>query len=141
MTNNVNPSRWKKGTSGNAAGKPKGSGRLQAMRDKLADDVPDILAALSTMAKAGDAQTARLILERVLPPLKPEESPAPIALPDGTLTAQGRAVLAAVASGGLAPTQGAALLGAIGTLGRIAEIDELARRIAALEATHDDGAG
>lgn len=136
MATNANSSRWKKGQSGNAAGKPPGSGRLQAMRDKLADDVPNILATLTTMAKAGDAQAARLILERVLPPLKPVESPAPIALPDGTLTAQGRAVLLAVAGGQLAPTQGAALLGAIGTLGRIAEIDELAQRICALEAKH-----
>lgn len=136
MATNANSSRWKKGTSGNAAGKPKGTGKLQAMRDKLADDVPNILATLTTMAKAGDAQAARLILERVLPPLKPVESPAPIALPDGTLTAQGRAVLLAVAGGQLAPTQGAALLGAIGTLGRIAEIDELAQRICALEAKH-----
>ena len=71
-----------------------------------------------------------------LPPLKPEESPAPIALPDGTLTAQGRAVLAAVAAGGLAPTQGAALLGAIGTLARVSEVDELAQRISALEGKH-----
>jgi hypothetical protein len=136
MTTKANASRWKKGQSGNAAGKPKGSGRLQAMREQLADDVPEILAALSAMAKQGDPQAARLILERVLPPLKPEESPAPIALPEGTLTAQGRAVLAAVAAGGLAPTQGAGLLGAIGTLARVSEIDELAQRIAALEAKH-----
>jgi Family of unknown function (DUF5681) len=136
MTTQSNTSRWKKGQSGNAAGKPKGSGRLQAMREQLADDVPEILAALSAMAKQGDPQAARLILERVLPPLKPEESPALIALPKGTLTAQGRAVLGAVAAGGLAPTQGAALLGAIGTLARVSEIDELAQRIAALEAKH-----
>ena len=136
MTTKPNPSRWKKGESGNAAGKPKGSGRLQAIREHLADDVPEILAALSAMAKQGDPQAARLILERVLPPLKPEECPTPIVLPDGTLTAQGRAVLAAVAAGSLAPMQGAALLGAIGTLGRIVEIDELATRIEKLEAQH-----
>ena len=75
MATKLNPSRWQKGQSGNAAGKPKGTGRLQAMRDQLANEVPAILAALCAMAKAGDAQAARLILERVLPPLKPEESP------------------------------------------------------------------
>jgi Family of unknown function (DUF5681) len=136
MTSKSNPSRWKKGQSGNAAGKPKGSGRLQAMRDKLADDVPEILAALSAMAKQGDPQAARLILERVLPPLKPEESPAPIALPDGTLTAQGRAVMAAAGAGVLAPTQAAQLLTALGTLAKISELDELTARIEKLEAAH-----
>jgi hypothetical protein len=55
-------------------------------------------------------------------------------LPEGgTLTAQGRAVLSAVAGGEIAPGQGAALLGAIGTLARVTEIDELTARIAALE--------
>ena len=42
-------------------------------------------------------------------------------------------MLASVASGELAPGQGAALLGAIGTLARVTEIDELARRIEVLE--------
>jgi flagellar motor component MotA len=42
-------------------------------------------------------------------------------------------VLASVARGELAPGQGAALLGAIGTLARVSEIDELAARVAALE--------
>ena len=45
-------------------------------------------------------------------------------------------MLSAVAGGDLAPSQGAALLGAIGTLARVTEIDELTARIAALEATH-----
>ena len=43
-------------------------------------------------------------------------------------------MLSAVADGDLAPSQGAALLGAIGTLARVTELDELAARITALEA-------
>ena len=42
-------------------------------------------------------------------------------------------MLASVAAGELAPGQGAALLGAIGTLSRVSEIDELAARVAELE--------
>ena len=45
-------------------------------------------------------------------------------------------MLASVAAGELAPGQGAALLGAIGTLARVSEVDELARRIEALEGKH-----
>lgn len=51
-------------------------------------------------------------------------------------TAQGRAVLSAVAAGELAPGQGAALLGAIGTLARVTEIDDLTARIEKLEAVN-----
>jgi hypothetical protein len=79
---------------------------------------------------------ARLLLERVIPPVKASEETAPLTLPDGTLTEQGRAVLGAVAAGELAPGQGAALLAAIGTLARVVEVDELGRRLSVLEATH-----
>ena len=87
------------------------------------------------MARAldGDVGAARLLLERAIAPLKAAEQSQALSLPDGTLTDQGRAVLASVAAGELAPGQGAALLGAIGTLARVTEIDELARRIEVLE--------
>jgi hypothetical protein len=75
-----------------------------------------------------------LILERVLPPVKATEQAIELDLPEGgTLTTTGRAVLSAVASGDLAPSQGAALLGAIGSLARVIEIDELDARLTKLE--------
>ena len=46
-------------------------------------------------------------------------------------------MLRAVANGHIAPGQGAALVGAIGTLARVAEVDELERRIMALEARNE----
>ena len=127
---------WKPGQSGNPKGRPPGTGEVAKMRAAIAGNVPAILESLTTAALAGDVQAARLLLERALPPIKPVEQSQPLSLPDGTLTEQGRAVLAAVAAGELAPGQGAALLGAIGTLARVAEIDELARRIEALEEKH-----
>jgi hypothetical protein len=87
-----------------------------------------------TAAKAGDVQAARLILERVLPPVKATEQAVELQLPaDGTLTSQGRAVLSAVALGQLAPGQGAQLLAAIGSLARVTEIDEFETRLTKLE--------
>ena len=127
---------WKPGQSGNPKGRPPGVGEIGKMRAAIAGNVPAILESLTTAALAGDVQAARLLLERALPPIKPVEQSQPLSLPDGTLTEQGRAVLASVAAGELAPGQGAALLGAIGTLARVAEIDELARRIEALEDRH-----
>lgn len=133
------PGRWKAGESGNPKGKPPGTGQLQKLRATLAKDVPDILKMLGTAAKAGDMQAARLILERVLPPVRAIEQPQALPLPaGGSLTDQGRAVLSAVAAGNLAPGQGAQLLAAIGTLGKIVELDELAARITALEEQRGD---
>ena len=89
----------------------------------------------------GDIGAARLLLERVCAPLKAAEEAAPLTLPDGTLTVQGRAVLAAVAVGELAPSQGAALLASLGTLAKLQEGDELEARIVALEARSTAAAG
>ena len=124
---------WKPGQSGNPKGRPTGTGEVAKLRAAIADRVPELLAAMMARALDGDVGAARLLLERAIAPLKAAEQSQALSLPDGTLTQQGRAVLASVAAGELAPGQGAALLGAIGTLARVAEIDELARRIEVLE--------
>ena len=124
---------WKPGQSGNPKGRPAGTGEVAKLRAAIAGQVPAILESLTAAALAGDVQAARLLLERAIAPLKAAEQSQALSLPDGTLTDQGRAVLASVAAGELAPGQGAALLGAIGTLARVTEIDELARRIEVLE--------
>ncbi len=139
MTKQRPPNQWKPGQTGNPKGRPPGQSEITRLRAAIAEHVPSILEQLVTAAKAGDVQAARLILERVLPPIKAIEQAVELQLPDGgTLTAQGRAVLSAVAAGELAPSQGAALLGAIGALARVTEIDELAARITALEVQRGD---
>ncbi|MBK9238524.1 MAG: hypothetical protein IPO19_22185 [Rhodoferax sp.] len=85
-------------------------------------------------AQGGDVQAARLILERVLPPVKAVEQAVTLQLPeDGTLTAKAAAVLSAAAVGLLAPGQAAQLIAALGTLAKLSEVDELAARIKTLE--------
>ncbi len=127
------PGRWKAGESGNPAGRKPGTGEVAKIRAAISKRVPDLLDAMMTKALEGDVGAARLLLERAVAPLKAIEPVQALTLPDGTLTDQGRAVLRSVADGELAPSQGAALLGAIGTLARVTEMDELESRIAALE--------
>lgn len=128
---------WKPGQSGNPRGRPPGAGQLAQLRASIAGDVPGIIKALTTAALGGDTQAARILLERCLPPIKPIEQATPLTLPtSASLSDQGRAVLVAVAAGEIAPGQGAALIGALGTLAKIHEVDELERRIAALEGSH-----
>jgi hypothetical protein len=135
LANKVGKGGWKPGQSGNPKGKPRGSGEVQKLRAAIGKHVPKILEKLVAAAEGGDVQAARLVLERVIPPMKATEPTQRIPIaPKATLADQGRAVLAAVAAGQLAPGQGAQLLTAIGTLGKIVEIDELERRLAALEA-------
>lgn len=128
------PGRWKPGESGNPAGRRPGTGEVARLRAGIAEHVPAIVAKLVEAAKAGDVQAARLLLERVIAPLRAIEEAATVPMPAGTLAEQGRALLAAAAAGDLPPGQAAALLGALGTLARVVEVDELTRRVEALEA-------
>ena len=126
--------RWKAGESGNPKGRTPGTGEVGKLRASIALHLPDIIAQLVARAREGDAQAARLLLERVLPPMKPIEQAVALSLPTGEgMTAQGVAIVQAVAAGILAPGQGAALLTGLGALARIKEIDELERRITQLE--------
>ncbi len=126
--------RWKAGESGNPKGRKPGTGGVTRPRESIAQHLPEIITQLVEKAKAGDTQAARLLLERVLPPMKPIEQPVALALPSGeNITAQGKAIVQAVATGTIAPSQGAALLTGLGALVRIKEIDELERRLSILE--------
>ena len=129
--------RWKAGESGNPAGRKPGTGEVAAIRAAIAERVPELLAAMMTKALEGDIGAARLLLERAIAPLKAIEQAVALRWPDdGTLTAKATAVLSAAAAGDLAPGQAAQLIAALGTLAKISEVDELAARITALEATH-----
>lgn len=126
--------RWKEGESGNPNGRKPGTGEVAKLRDSIAAHLPEIIMQLVNKAKEGDAQAARLLLERVLPPMKAIEQPVKLSLPVGEgITAQGMAIVRAVSAGTIAPGQGAALLTGLGALARIKEIDELTARITALE--------
>lgn len=133
MSSKSNPTSWKPGQSGNPRGRSPGTGEIGKLRKSIADHVPAIVTAMVSRALEGDAGAARLLLERVIPPMKAVDQTHTLKLPEGTLTDKGKAVLHAVAAGELPTAQGAQLVAALGQLARVTEIDELERRIAALE--------
>ena len=126
---------WKPGESGNPAGRPKGSKNPSTkLREMI--DAKAIVKKLESAALRGDVQAARTLLERALPVYRATAEPVQV---DGiqqadTLTDKARIVLEAVADGRVPPDIGAQLVTAIGTVARVAEVDELLRRIEALEA-------
>lgn len=130
---------WPKGTSGNPKGRPKGSGLAGELRKAIASDAGHIVAAMIERAKEGDVQAARTLLDRILPAYKPESAPVHVpGLADaGTLAERAQAALQAAGEGDIGPDTAAALVGAVATLARIHELDEIERRIAALEARNE----
>jgi hypothetical protein len=125
--------RWQPGQSGNPSGRPPGSGEVAKLRASIAEKVPEILAKLTELAAAGDVQAARLVLDRVLPTVKPVELPLSLALAEGGLSEQARQMLSAATTGALAPDQAASLISALAAVAKISETAELLRRVEALE--------
>lgn len=126
--------KWQSGQSGNPGGRKPGTGKIDKLRAALTKELPEVLAALVARAKAGDTGAIKLILERTVPALRPVDAATPLNLPaDGGLADRGRAVLAALATGQLPANQAANILQGLGNLAKLIELDELARRIEALE--------
>ena len=138
MTAKEERGRWKKGESGNPLGRRPGTGKVAQLRENIAQHLPEIIEKLVIKAKDGDSQAARLLLERVLPPVKPIEQSVKISFPvDADLSTQGQSIIQAVADGTLAPSQGSSLLTSLGILARIKEMDELEKRLTALEEANE----
>lgn len=126
--------KYKPGQSGNPNGRPKGSGVAGKLRKAIADQSPDIVEALIARAKDGDVYAARLLLDRICPPLKAQAQAVEVAgLSAGKLAERATAALDAAAKGEVSPDTAAALVTAVGTLARIAEVEDLEKRLQALE--------
>ena len=124
--------RFSPGVSGNPQGRPKSE--TTALRQSLADGAADVVKVILDAARAGDIQAAKIVLDRLVPPLKANTQAVQIALPDSASPLDiASAILTATASGTLAPDIAAQLVTAVGTFCRIEEIEELRTRIAALE--------
>jgi hypothetical protein len=120
------------GVSGNPSGRPKSES--VALRESLATGAASVVKAVLEAAKAGDMTAARIVLDRILPPLKASAAHVSVNLPASfTPLDAGTAFLAAAASGELAPDIASSLVSAAGTLARVQEIQELADRLEALE--------
>lgn len=129
-----NPSRWKKGQSGNPQGRQPGLATVAAIRGRLSTNLERILEQVEQAALGGDMAAARLIIDRVLPARKAEEVPVVLDMPEGlTLAQKAERVIQAVADGMIAPGQASQLLTGLGAVARIVEVTELEQRIATLE--------
>ena len=130
--------RWKAGESGNPNGRKPGTGEVAKLRASIAKDMPEIIAQLVAKAKEGDAQAAKLLLERTIPAMKSTDQPVMINLPDGVgLAEQGETIIQSIASGTLTPSEGNTLLASLGALAKIKEFDELERRLTTLEEANE----
>ena len=133
--------KFKKGVSGNPKGRPKGSTSHDALRQAIADNATDIINALIEQAKSGDMQAAKIVLDRILPPLKATAPSIQLErMLGGSLSDKGQAVIDAVARGDIAPDNATAIMSMLSTQAKIIEASELLTRIEALEAQANEKA-
>lgn len=125
---------FQQGESGNPKGRPKRIITATELRKRLSDDMPEILETLIKMAKSGDAQAIKIILDRTHPPLKAQALPVSIPMPtNGDLSEMGEEILNATMTGGISPDIGSMLITALANQAKIIEISDLTKRIEALE--------
>ena len=129
--------RFKPGRSGNPKGRPLGSRHKATLAiDKLLDGEADAITRKAIeMAKEGDTVALRLCLDRIAPVRK--DRPVTFALPQIATTADvvkaSAALLSAVASGELTPSEAAELGKLVEAHVRAIEATDIQARLDALE--------
>lgn len=124
--------KFEKGRSGNPGGRPRLVAGRNKLRDGIARDLPDIIAAMTAAAKGGDVQAAKLLLDRTLPALRPVDRPVALPKAEGLADAA-TALLGALSAGQLTPDEGAKVAAVLGALAKIRETGELEQRIDQIE--------
>lgn len=130
--------RWQPGVAGNPTGRPRGSRHRTsvAIEALLEGEAEGLTRKAVELALGGDTTALRLCLERLAPPRK--DRPVAIALPKmravEDLPGVTSAVLGAVASGEMTPSEGEAVSRLVEVHRRAVEMADIEERLAALEA-------
>ena len=128
--------KFEPGKSGNPKGRTAGKTPSTMLRKSIADDMPEIIMTLVSLAKGGDVQAARVLLDKVCPSLKPQA--LPISLPEkNTLAEQGNEIIRATVTGEVPPDIGAMLITALANQSRVIEIDDVLKRLEVLESKNE----
>ncbi len=122
---------FKKGQSGNPAGRPKGA------RDKrltlMLSNEKALQRKLVKMALGGDVAAMRIIADRLWTRLRPEAAPVRVTTAYSGLASKGAAIIDAALAGKLTPDVLRDLLSALADQARLVEFTEIEARLQALE--------
>ena len=125
-------SQFKKGISGNPAGRPAGKTPGAKLRKAIESKATDILQSVINAAIDGDMGACKMLLDRITPTLKPQALAITVPVKD-TLPEQGGEIIKATVTGLIPPDVGSQLITALSNQGKLIELQELSERLARLE--------
>ena len=127
-----------KGVSGNPAGRPKGiKDKRHRYSEAIDSMIPQVLDSVFQRAIAGDMTAAKMLLDRTLPNKRPEQERVEISH-TGNISLDAQNVLRSVLDGEVSPDVGASLLSAMTSVLKAIEVEELTKRIEALESNKNE---
>jgi hypothetical protein len=134
--------RYQPRQSGNPAGRPPGiRDKRTAMRALLEPHAAALVAKAVELALAGDGTALRICIDRLIPAAKAKDDPVLLPALTGSLADQARVVIEALAQGKLSPEEVSTIMQALGTQARIVEVDDIEKRVSALEKGVSAGKG
>ncbi|MDD2883087.1 MAG: DUF5681 domain-containing protein [Rhodoferax sp.] len=123
---------FKPGVSGNPKGKAPGTSHRAKFRAMVNPDLPDIVKNLVTAAKNGDMQAVRIVMDRLIPQLKPTSDAIDLRT-TGSLAKRGEAIIAAMSSGRVSPDQAQIAMNTLTAQAKLVEQSEILHRLDQLE--------
>lgn len=121
------------GMSGNPGGRPKVIAEVRDLaRQHTRKAIQTLVKVMSGESDSARVAAANALLDRGFGKARTDQ-PVTLDEMDGALADQGRAVLSAMASGKLTPSEAATMLQALAAQGRLVEVEDLAQRVGALE--------
>ena len=128
---------FKKGTSGNPAGRPKGiPDKRTEIRDLLKPHAPALVEKAVQLALQGEQTALKLCLDKIIPSLKPVSEAVSINNA-GNLSDIGMSVITDVFSGAITTDAGYELLRSLQIQANLEEFTAIEKRLTALERIAD----
>lgn len=136
VTTGLGNKHWFKGMkSPNPKGRPPGIAERKAkITERMLDEAGAVIDVMLAKALEGDAAAASLVVNRILPVLRPQSEKVTFVLDvDKPASHQVGQVLAAVAKGEVAPDVGQRIVAVVQSLSNVRAIEDLEERIRTLE--------
>lgn len=141
-TDIIKPWQFQKGQSGNPNGRPKGKPNQSTViaKDLLSQNSEALMQRLIDLALEGDMTALKICIDRICPPLKAQSQPVTIDYNSNQgLTETAKQILQQVTQGHIPPDIGTQLINSIMTITRTKDIEEIQKRIEAIEINFIEG--